>query len=512
MEWINCLLPELWLLPSFLLFHLSRYWCYTRMVHLPMSYFSSVKFIGHSSKLIEKFKQELLIPNDVSKHRHSISSFDVYSSQRYLLKFLHSILNTYESIHLSFYRRKASEHLFELIRAEDEHTNYIDIGPVNKFLNMISIYHHDGRESQTFQKHLNRVQDYIWLSEDGMKIQGYNGSQLWDTAFTIQSFIETGFDQYFSRSLRLASNYLEMSQVLDDVHDYQRFYRHSSRGGWPFSTRDHGWPITDCTAEAIKAILLLQDTRHLTIDHLFHHQRLEWAIDFILTCQNTDGGWATYELQRGSKYLEWLNPSEIFSNIMIDYSYVECTSACLQALNKFTHQSNYRRKHIDESIQRGLTFIRHEQRSDGSWFGSWAICFTYGTWFAIEALITLGESSQSTIIQRAKQFLISKQNQDGGWGESYLSSIHRTYIQHQQSQIVNTSWAILTLIKAEADRSVIERGIQYLLRQQQSDGNWIQQSISGVFNGNCMISYSNYRNIFPIWALGRYRTTFWTKS
>ena len=26
-----------------------------------------------------------------------------------------------------------------------------------------------------------------------------------------------------------------------------------------------------------------------------------------------------------------------------------------------------------------------------------------------------------------------------------------------------------------------------------------------MFNGNCMISYSNYRNIFPIWALGHYR-------
>ena len=25
-----------------------------------------------------------------------------------------------------------------------------------------------------------------------------------------------------------------------------------------------------------------------------------------------------------------------------------------------------------------------------------------------------------------------------------------------------------------------------------------------VFNNNCMISYSNYRNIFPLWALGEY--------
>ena len=28
----------------------------------------------------------------------------------------------------------------------------------------------------------------------------------------------------------------------------------------------------------------------------------------------------------------------------------------------------------------------------------------------------------------------------------------------------------------------------------------------GVFNKNCMITYAAYRNIFPIWALGEYRT------
>ena len=31
------------------------------------------------------------------------------------------------------------------------------------------------------------------------------------------------------------------------------------------------------------------------------------------------------------------------------------------------------------------------------------------------------------------------------------------------------------------------------------------QEITGVFNRNCMISYSAYRNIFPIWALGEYK-------
>lgn len=33
------------------------------------------------------------------------------------------------------------------------------------------------------------------------------------------------------------------------------FYRHISKGAWPFSTQDHGWPISDCTSEGFKAAL-----------------------------------------------------------------------------------------------------------------------------------------------------------------------------------------------------------------------------------------------------------------
>jgi len=45
---------------------------------------------------------------------------------------------------------------------------------------------------------------------------------------------------------------------------------------------------------------------------------------------------------------------------------------------------------------------------------------------------------------------------------------------------------------------------QLLLSRQRACGDWDQEGISGVFNGNCMITYTAYRNVFPIWALGRY--------
>ncbi|HLP18767.1 MAG TPA: hypothetical protein VK174_00625, partial [Chitinophagales bacterium] len=50
----------------------------------------------------------------------------------------------------------------------------------------------------------------------------------------------------------------------------------------------------------------------------------------------------------------------------------------------------------------------------------------------------------------------------------------------------------------------IQKGIQLIISRQQPTGDWEQESISGVFNHNCMISYTSYRNVFPIWALGRY--------
>ncbi len=65
----------------------------------------------------------------------------------------------------------------KLIRVEDDSTNFIDIGPVNKTINMLSIFYNDGKDSETFKKHYDRIFDYLWLANDGMKMQvGFSGN------------------------------------------------------------------------------------------------------------------------------------------------------------------------------------------------------------------------------------------------------------------------------------------------------------------------------------------------
>jgi hypothetical protein len=83
-------------------------------------------------------------------------------------------------------------------------------------------------------------------------MQGYNGSQLWDTAFTVQAYAATGLLSASAESLAKAHEYLKHSQVVTESEQpLGRYYRHISAGAWPFSTRDHGWPISDCTSEVL---------------------------------------------------------------------------------------------------------------------------------------------------------------------------------------------------------------------------------------------------------------------
>jgi lanosterol synthase len=146
------------------------------------------------------------------------------------------------------------------------------------------------------------------------------------------------------------------------------------------------------------------------------------------------------------------------------------------------------------------------QRPNGSWYGSWGVCFTYGAFFAIDAMVRAGVPRISKPIRKGCDFLVEKQNEDGGWGESYLSSVTYEWVSHDQSQIVNTAWALIALMLSEYEnREVVDRGIKFLLQRQDANGDWPQESISGVFNGNCMITYTAYRNVFPLRALGLYR-------
>lgn len=152
-------------------------------------------------------------------------------------------------------------------------------------------------------------------------------------------------------------------------------------------------------------------------------------------------------------------------------------------------------------MSKAIKYIYASQRPDGSWFGSWGVCFTYATMFALESLALNGEVYENSgRVQRACTFLLGKQMADGGWSESYEVSLLSTlncFLQHfyatadcdvqacesgewvglDQSTVINTAWAVMALLTAKyPDQEPIKRGCRLIMNRQQPNGEWLWES------------------------------------
>lgn len=556
---LNTTPVEMWLLPKWFPFHPGKLWCHCRMVYLPMGYLYCArvdynKISGGSDSVIQSLRKELYCQPyesiNWSQCRHVVASRDNYSPLHWVMKRVFDLAHVYEKLFASpkhFLRQRGLAFALDYISVEDIQTNFIDIGPVSKIMNMLAVWHDNGfsTDSDQWTRHVSRIPDYLWVAEDGMKMQGYNGSQMWDTAFAIQAIYhhaisEDKIPKRFPDTANRVWSYLERTQILstetskatganpyEESHLRARYFRHVSRGGWPFSTSAHGWPISDCSAEGLRAVLMLRSLQcnreGVSSGNLreISEERLFDCVNVIITLQNKDGGWASYENKRGGSWYEYLNPSEVFGDIMVDYSYIECSSASVQALRDFQKQfPHHRADEIEVALKRAQKFFVSLLRDDGLWYGSWGVCFTYAAWFGVEGLVACGLSTKSPIFARVSKELIKRQNDNGGWGESFLSSYAKEYVpisgrtlpSHKQankeedaSNVVHTAWALIALITVGADEAAIEAGVSYLVQKQEVSGDWPQQGITGVFNRSCGITYTAYRNVFPIWALSLYR-------
>ena len=462
-----------------------------RQVFLPMSFISSKKFTYPLTELTRQLREELYTKPyssiNFGSHRNTISDQDNYHPKSYILRPINWALVNFWNPYLRTKAliKRAEEWAFELIRREDENTDYTNLGPVSGPMNFLACYIQDGPDSYSVERHRERMHDFLWMKDEGMLMNGTNGVQTWDTSFLIQAAIESNLASIpeWKPSLVKALEFLDHQQIREDVREPAVCYRQRRKGAWAFSTKEQGYTVSDCTSEALKAVILLQ--RLPGYPTLLSDERLKDAIDTLLTMQNASGGFASYENIRASKHLEYLNSAEVFGRIMVEYDYPECTTAVVTALSLFsTHDPEYRKADIARTLDGAVKYIRAAQRPDGSWYGSWGICFTYAGMFALESLASVGETYEtSPRARKACEFFLQKQKRDGGWGESYKSCETGVYTQHVNSQVVQTCWALIGLMHAEYPlQEPIERGIKLVMSRQLPQGGWAQEAIEGVFN------------------------------
>lgn len=424
---VNPVPAEVWLLPDWVPIAPWRWWIHIRQVYLPMSYIASKRWSCEETELIRELRQELFVQPwgsiNWASHRNSISHMDNYHPKSWLLHsanwFLVNVWNPY--LRTNWVKERAEAWASELVDMEDANTDYACLAPVNAPMNTLVCYIRDGPGAYSVRRHIERFEEFLWVKSEGMLCNGTNGVQCWDTAFTIQSVMAAGLetDERWRPMLTRALGFLDQQQIREDCVDQDKCYRQQRKGGWPFSNKDQGYAVSDCVSEALKSIILLQKTKGYP--ELLDEQRIFDAIDTLLVYQNDTGGVGSYELRRGGEYMELLNAAEVFGRIMVEYDYPECTTACVTALSLFReHWPNYRAAEISRFVDGAVAWIKTNQRGDGSWYGSWGICFTYACMFALESLKGVGETYGNSRYSKAGcDFIASKQREDGGWSESY---------------------------------------------------------------------------------------------
>eukprot|EP01116_Phalansterium_solitarium_P015653 TRINITY_DN3479_c0_g1_i5.p1 TRINITY_DN3479_c0_g1~~TRINITY_DN3479_c0_g1_i5.p1 ORF type:complete len:484 (-),score=86.46 TRINITY_DN3479_c0_g1_i5:131-1582(-) len=286
---LNALPPELWLLPRWCPFHPGKMWNHARMIYLPMGYLFAMNRPMPLNDLLRSIRQEIYVEDydkiDWSQHRFTCAAIDSKTKPTMVLKLAFGALRIYERFHSSWIRSYALDECRQMLTVEDDSTNFVCVASVNKPLNTICEFFTHGN-SERFKKHVDRIFDYLWLGRDGMKTQGYNGSQFWDTCFHMQAIVHAGLAEDYKETLQRAHHYLDISQVREDVPNCTRYWRHISKGAFPFSTRDHGWPVTDNTAEGLRTTLMFRQFGWIKP---LEDQRLFDTVNVILSLQNPYG-------------------------------------------------------------------------------------------------------------------------------------------------------------------------------------------------------------------------------
>jgi squalene-hopene/tetraprenyl-beta-curcumene cyclase len=314
-------------------------------------------------------------------------------------------------------------------------------------------------------------------------------SVVWDTA--IAAFALGESEAVGPEVLERTANWL-LSKEVRRKGDWSVKRPNTEPSGWYFEFANEFYPDIDDTA------MVLLGLHHAKATNSSAQKAcMDRAIRWLLDMQSKDGGWAAFDVDNNWEPLSYVPFAD--HNAMLDPTCPDITGRVLEALCTCGVDRDH------PAIQKAVQYLIRTQEQDGSWTGRWGVNYVYGTFLALRGLRAAGVSDREAYVLRAGEWLRSIQNADGGWGESCASYNNECYTP-APSTPSQTAWGILGLLASgDETTSSLHKGIEHLVETQKEDGTWDEELATGTgFPKVFYLSYHLYRDLFPLLALSSF--------
>jgi squalene-hopene/tetraprenyl-beta-curcumene cyclase len=317
-------------------------------------------------------------------------------------------------------------------------------------------------------------------------------SPVWDTAWACMALQEIG-DERSQSAVKEAFHWLAKTQLLEEPQDWRFNHPTVRGGGWPFQFKNSHYPDLDDTAAVAYAMHKSGDK---TLDNT-----VQRAVEWICGMQSSNGGFASFDADNDHSYLNEIPFAD--HGALLDPPTEDVSGRCVMLLARLATSPQC------QSVEKKcLQYLFRSQEPDGPWYGRWGTNYIYGTWSVLMGLEEAGIGGEHEAVRRAAGWLKSVQRVDGGWGEgcdTYFELTKRG--RGKRSTSFHTAWALLGLMSSGEVRSdSVRRGIDFLLRTQQSNGLWSDPEFNAPgFPRVFYLKYHGYDKYFPLLALARYR-------
>lgn len=351
-------------------------------------------------------------------------------------------------------------------------------------------------DSQPIVRSRAYLESSLFPTETGGMTVNFVDVDIWDTCMALLSYLMVPGCSTGDEAIRHSIEFLLRGQ-----HE---------GGSYSWSSANDNEPDHDSTALAVRTLAVASRTAEEEMRPRIK-EAIGKGVHWLRPRQDKRGGFSAWQ----STFMKFRGkPDGSLRNYLFDMATPDVTARVLYAFVEAGLGPE------DKTVQRSLSFLLKTQYRNGGWWCRWWAGYISGTDFVLDVFARMGlrwgpnPFKEKTLMARTHEammrglrFVLSCQNDDGGWGETILADCHPRAAGKGRSRPLQTSSALFDLLACgyPADAEEIRRGYSHLLRTMKHGGRWEDnQATFTFFPKTYYYRYAFMSSIIPLNALTAY--------